>query len=149
MQDLILTKNFVDKWQERVGNWPTPEAVRAYLSQSVKVQQCQNLMRLDGSPFRMLAIFWHPELDLVIKVDTDEHVAVTVHAWDRYIKRTLDVGRPLRSDVGREEEFVVQRPTAHVPRDVPSPHFPQSLMARIARVRERFGLKRLIHGAEA
>jgi hypothetical protein len=89
MADLVLTKHFKKRWIERVGNWPTAEAVRNYVSQSVQVQHCQNFLREDGQPYRILAIYWHPELDLVIKVDDFEKTAVTVLSRDTYKKRNV------------------------------------------------------------
>ncbi len=84
MQGLTLTKHFTKRWMQRVGNWPTVEAVNHYLKQAVKVQGCQDFIRPNGQPFRVLAIYWHPELDLVIKVDSFTQAAVTVFSRDNY-----------------------------------------------------------------
>lgn len=85
--DLKLTDNFCKNWQQRVGNYPTPEAVKKYLSESVRVQPCRDLKECDGAHFRMLAIYWHPELDLVMKVDSVNNRAVSVlgykNFWDK------------------------------------------------------------------
>ena len=82
--DLILTQHFTRRWMQRVGNWPTPEAVRHYLAHSVCIQPCRDLMHPDGTPFRVLAIYWHPDLDLVIKVDTERKAVVTVMSRDNW-----------------------------------------------------------------
>jgi hypothetical protein len=81
---LILTRHFSQRWQERVGNWPTPEAIADYIRHSVRVQGCEDFTRKDGSSFRMLAIYWHPALDLVIKVDGIRNAAVTVLSMDNW-----------------------------------------------------------------
>jgi hypothetical protein len=82
--NLILTRHFSQRWQERVGNYPTVEAIANYIRHSVRVQGCEDLTRKDGSPFRMLAIYWHPALDLVIKVDGIRNAAVTVLSMDNW-----------------------------------------------------------------
>jgi len=92
--DLFLTRHFSQRWQERVGNWPTPEAIANYIRHSVRVQGCEDLTRKNGTPFRMLAIYWHPALDLVIKVDGVRNAAVTVLSMEnwRYRHQNMNVG---------------------------------------------------------
>ncbi|MBI5550715.1 MAG: hypothetical protein HY911_04345 [Desulfobacterales bacterium] len=123
MQPLTLTKHFTQRWMERVGNWPTAEAVRAFLDQSVMVQRCEDMVRQDGQRYRVLAIFWHPELDLIMKVDTLENYAVTVISRNSSSKRCLEI-----QDV--EKEVPVAKHAA-----------PAGIAARIARVREIFGAR--------
>ena len=84
MRELTLTKHFVQRWMERVGNWPTTEAVQHFMRQSVRVQPCRDLLCQDGRNYRVLAIYWHPDLDLVIKVDTVDWAAVTVMTRDNW-----------------------------------------------------------------
>lgn len=118
--ELTLTKHFIDRWMERVGNWPTVEAVSHFLAQSVKVQGCLDLMHPDGTPFRMLAIYWHPELDLLIKMDTTCNAAVTVLSRDNW---------------GRKKKKAA----------APAPQMPPAntiMGRRILRIREMFGLNR-------
>lgn len=85
-----LTLNFCDNWQYRVGNWPTAEMVQAILDQSVTIHPSMQLYQKDGSEYRVFAIYWHPELDLVIKTDETEandKRALYVYSKDNYIER--------------------------------------------------------------
>lgn len=84
---VTLTKHFKERWMERVGGWPTVEAVSHYIEHSVQTQRCQNLFRKNGNPFRVLASYWHPDLDIVIKVDTYNQTAVTVISRENWIHR--------------------------------------------------------------
>lgn len=69
LDDIQLTKHFSERWQERIGNWPTPEAVAHYIRQSVQLQKPQALTLEGGEPYRVLAIYWNKELNLAILVD--------------------------------------------------------------------------------
>lgn len=75
---MCLSKHFCENWEARVGNWPTEEMVRKILKEGVRVQVGRELKDLDGTPFRMLAIYWHPELDIIVKIDRVKNTAVTV-----------------------------------------------------------------------
>ena len=78
--DLVrhISEHFRENWMERVGNWPTLEAVRAYVEQSVMVQPGRMLRDLTGRPYRQLAIYWHPDLNLIMTFDRQNGVAVSV-----------------------------------------------------------------------
>lgn len=84
MHEVILTKHFTERWMQRVGNWPTQAAVMHFLRNSVRIQTCKELLCQDGTPHRVLAIYWHPDLDLVMKVDTTNWTAVTVMSRDNW-----------------------------------------------------------------
>jgi hypothetical protein len=75
--ELSLSRHFCEKWEKRVGNLPTVLAVKKYIYESVRVQDCRDLKKCNGENFRMLAIYWHPELDLVMKVDHINNRAVS------------------------------------------------------------------------
>jgi hypothetical protein len=70
-----------------VGNLPTVPAVKKYIYESVRVQGCRDLKKCNGENFRMLAIYWHPELDLVMKVDHINNRAVSVLSKKNFEKR--------------------------------------------------------------
>ncbi|MDA8141066.1 MAG: hypothetical protein M0036_20670 [Desulfobacteraceae bacterium] len=128
--NLTLTKHFTQRRIERVGNWPTAEAVRHFLEQSVKVQRCEDMVRLDGKHYRVLAIYWHAELDLIMKVDTLENTAVTVFSRNTSTKRVLEEIGEAQDDFPRDEK-----------RD--------GLAERIARVRAMFGANWKKNGRQA
>lgn len=73
-----LTKHFVENWEKRVGGIPTPETIHEVIRQSVRVQHCADFVLADGSRFRMLATYWHPDLSLILRVDNIEGKAVSV-----------------------------------------------------------------------
>ncbi|MEW6670198.1 MAG: hypothetical protein AB1427_00760 [Thermodesulfobacteriota bacterium] len=127
MQELSLTRHFEQRWLERVGNWPTPEAINHYLAHSVQVQWCEDFVRPDGTPFRMLAIYWHPELDIVMKIDQVERVAVTVLSrenWRHSREQVSMTGG--RVPGGSDEVGAFIRP---------------GLAERIAHIKAAFGIK--------
>ncbi|MBN1104728.1 MAG: hypothetical protein JXL84_15020 [Deltaproteobacteria bacterium] len=135
MQDLTLTRTFEEHWLKRVGNWPTPEAVSNFVENSVKVQRCEDLVRADGRPFRMLAIYWNPDLDLIIKVDDAEGRAVTVINRRNWQAEKLTQQR-------RSAQVLPKNAAGSAARPKGQKHgFADKLAARIARVRERFGLR--------
>ena len=73
-----LSRHFCENWYRRVGNWPDVEAVKHYIAESVEVQHCKDLLEVDGRPCRILAIYYHPELELVMMIDHISDTAVTV-----------------------------------------------------------------------
>jgi hypothetical protein len=73
-----LSKHFVENWERRVGGMPTPALVNEIIRRSVFVQRGKELRTKKGEPFRMLAIYWHPDLDIVLRIDTADNVAVSV-----------------------------------------------------------------------
>lgn len=76
---LNLTEHFIDNWKARVSrHQPTPRMVQNILRQSVRVQNGRDLYDEDGIIYRMLAIYWHPELNVIIKIDRAQNKAVTV-----------------------------------------------------------------------
>lgn len=81
---MCLSKHFCENWENRVGNWPTVKTVCSIIKQSVRVQVGRELKDLDGTPFRMLAIYWHPELDIIVKIDRVKNTAVTVLTRENY-----------------------------------------------------------------
>ncbi len=82
-----LSRHFIDNWQRRVGNLPTVEMVRRIISQAVRVQRGCCMRLANGRHFIRLAIYWHPDLDLIITVDTVNNVAVSVLSRDVYRNR--------------------------------------------------------------
>ena len=78
-----LSKHFVERWRERVGTEPDPRAVMDIIRDphTVIVQRCRDL-EVPGSrsKFRQAAIYWSPDLDVVLKVDEFKAVAITVLA---------------------------------------------------------------------
>lgn len=139
MPELTFTRHFEDNWVKRVGNWPTRNGVAGIIERSVRIQPCRDLWLPDGTPYRVLAIYWHPELDLIIKVDDYENCAVTVMSrtcW-RYDGEPLAEDKP-RTPAGTPEPRVVDRP------QVVLMHRPdaRALAARALQISETFRPRR-------
>ncbi|NDY74465.1 hypothetical protein DO021_21510 [Desulfobacter hydrogenophilus] len=151
--NLTLSKHFKDRWMERVGNWPTLDAVAHYIKNSVPVQTGQDLVRKNGEPFRMLAIYWHPDLDVLIKVDIHNRTAVTVLSRENWTARFPQHAKPVEAPVSEPAETpvntVVCAPveapaTRHVEPVASSEKAKSSFMKnRIANIRATFGRKQL------
>jgi len=118
MPELTMTKHFENNWQERVGGHPTPQTVTAIIRTSVRIQKSMLLRQPDGTPYRVLAIYWHPELDIIIKLDPRDNCAVTVMSrtcW-RYDGEPLADDKPLPASggtisavQGRQPVFMMRR----------------------------------------
>ena len=75
---LRLSKLFIENWERRVGGTPTEASLKEILDQCKRVQSGDDFDLKDGSSFRMLGIYWHPELNLIIRIDETDKTAVTV-----------------------------------------------------------------------
>ncbi len=75
---IILSRHFCDNWLDRVGYTPTAEFITQVLRESVPVQPGRDLRTKRGNHYRVFAIYWHPGLDVIIKVDEKKSKAVTV-----------------------------------------------------------------------
>jgi len=73
------SKHFGEQWRERVGgDVPSASALGRLIQESVFCQKQRDLFTPRGIRYRVLAVYWHPERDLVIKVDEAAGRAVTV-----------------------------------------------------------------------
>ncbi|MBI9093161.1 MAG: hypothetical protein JEZ12_28450 [Desulfobacterium sp.] len=73
-----LSKHFCERWEKRVGNLPTPQAVNSIIEDSVRIQRGDVFREVCKAGSRPLSIFWNTDLDLVIYVDPKRQVAVSV-----------------------------------------------------------------------
>jgi hypothetical protein len=73
-----LSRHFINNWIDRVGFQPTETAIVDIIRESVRVQKGQKLLKIDGSPFNTLTIYWHPDLKLILLVDRYSNTAVSV-----------------------------------------------------------------------
>ena len=150
MAEVMLTKHFMERWMERVGNWPTQEGIAHFIRHSVKVQGGMNVVK-DGKPFRLLAIYWHPDLDIVIKVDEDRWAAVTVLSRELWTKgRFCDSGLIMRpnplsppSPVKGEVALKGLGRSGRTHGSAPTGKSRSAMVARIARIKSAFGMRHL------
>lgn len=73
-----LTKHFIDRWQRRVGGYPTLDQVMAILRRSICVQPQSVFRCADGTMYSTLCIYWDPEGKIIIKTDPQNGTIVTV-----------------------------------------------------------------------
>jgi len=76
-----MSKHFVRRWQQRVGATPSIEAVNQILASSQRIRRQIRCMvpRFGGwVPHKVLAEYWNHGRGLVILVDEDNRMAVTV-----------------------------------------------------------------------
>ena len=65
-----LSKEFEEKWLENIGApLPTSNEINQIISESIIVQKQLDLFTSQGRRYRVLAIYWHPEREIVFKVD--------------------------------------------------------------------------------
>jgi len=61
-----------------VGGVPTVDIVQKIIREAVIVQSCAIYQDRHGKPYRVLGIYWHTGLDVVIKIDEFSGNVVTV-----------------------------------------------------------------------
>lgn len=66
-----------------MGGRPTIDTVRRLINEAVKVQHCKDLVDRAGMTCRQLAIYWHPDLGVIITVDHISETAVSVLSRDQ------------------------------------------------------------------
>ena len=73
------SEHFCEQWEDRVGGpVPSASALGRMIEESVFCQKQRDLFTPRGVRYRVLAVYWHPERDLVLKVDETAGKAVTV-----------------------------------------------------------------------
>jgi len=75
-----MSKHAKAAWLTRVGGHaPPPDAeVRRIIAESVRIQQQRDYFTARGHRVRVLALYWYPPLDIVLKVDHHTDKVVTV-----------------------------------------------------------------------
>lgn len=130
--ELKLTHHFIDNWRLRVGGEPAAGAVQQIIRTSVRVQKAMWVVR-DREPWLLLEIWWHPGLDLVIKLDPYENVAVTVMSRDcwRYDGQPAAADKP--EPDGRPAETPARREVVPMRREKS-----RELTERALKISERY-----------
>lgn len=80
---LRLTEHFREQWLKR-GNGPVPGAreVEEMIEGSISLQKDRDVYTPRGRRFKVLALYWNPEKDVVFKVDERRGTVVTVISKD-------------------------------------------------------------------
>lgn len=78
LDKLKLSRHFRENWEARVGGQADPAVVRQVVAEGVRVQRGRPILTVDGQESRILSVYWHPGLDLVVSIDNVNLVAVSV-----------------------------------------------------------------------
>lgn len=76
-----LSKHFVRRWNERVGESPSLAKINEILAESCRIRrQMRCMVRRFGVlvPHKILAEYWHHERGMILLVDEERGMAVTV-----------------------------------------------------------------------
>jgi len=76
-----LSRHFVRRWNERVGASPSLAKVNQILAESCRIRkQMRCMVRRFGGlvPRKVLAEYWHHERGMILLVDEERGMAVTV-----------------------------------------------------------------------
>ena len=76
-----LSRHFCERWEERIGGpVPPPEEVEEMVRRhdTKWLQKCRNLYTSRGRPYRVLALYWIRDRNIIIKVDEKRNRAVSV-----------------------------------------------------------------------
>jgi hypothetical protein len=90
-----LSPHFVERWEERVGGVPGIEMVRTIMNDSAPIIDCIEFRDRCGTWRCQPAIYWHPDLQLVLKIDHTNGRAISVMSRDEWLKRVRR--RPCRN----------------------------------------------------
>ena len=74
-----LSRHFRDRWKERVkSNIPDIKEVEDMIDGALFLQRGRDLFTAKGLRRRILALYWVPDQNLIIKFDEKAGIAVTV-----------------------------------------------------------------------
>ena len=82
-----LSKHFVARWELRVGGVPSLEAVRTIMRSAAHILHCKRLRDTAGCEVIQPAIYWHPDLDLVLLIDHIRETAISVMSKEAWLKK--------------------------------------------------------------
>ena len=81
---LTLTKHFEERWREYFHEAPPSSfKILQIINQSLWLQRCRVLYEADGTPYKLLATYWDPQRNIIIKIDWLQDQVVTVIVPER------------------------------------------------------------------
>jgi hypothetical protein len=75
--EIRMSRHAREQWESRVGG-EAPMDITPLLSECVILQQCRDYYTSRGIACRILALYWHPDRQIMLKVDTKRQTVVTV-----------------------------------------------------------------------
>ena len=89
-----ITRHFRDRWRTRVGGRvPSPAEIAGMLMESVRIQRSMNLYlrrKRRFERFNLLACYWHPMRQVVLKIDESSRERVAVSVLSSANARAID-----------------------------------------------------------
>ena len=74
-----MTEHFRLRWRQRVDSvLPTPKGLSAMIRGAVCVQKYREVFTPRGRRITILAAFWLPDLNIIVKADMRRNCAITV-----------------------------------------------------------------------
>ena len=89
-----MSKHFIENWEKRVGNTPSIPMIKDIISKSVRVQKFKKYFLANKGIFVRLAVYWCPELNIIITLDQSTHKLVSVLTPDA-VKELKDGTEPM------------------------------------------------------
>lgn len=78
MAGLELSDHFIERWAQYFNERPTIHRIIRIIKRSKWIQRQRLLFDERGRPYRQLATYWHPERNVIIKVDWTLNKVITV-----------------------------------------------------------------------
>jgi hypothetical protein len=74
-----LSKHFIKRWEERVGQpLPAPKEIKRMIRCAIWLQKDQVLYSTKGLRYKIPALYWVPDKNIVLKVDEKTKTVMTV-----------------------------------------------------------------------
>ena len=74
-----LSKHFRQQWEKRVKHpQPTVYEIKSMIRRAIWLQKDHVLFFKDGSRYKVPALYWVPDKNIVLKVDEDTKTVMTV-----------------------------------------------------------------------
>lgn len=115
---IAMTRHFEMNWMRRMGNWPTEAILLKIIREGVRVQKGLDLREMSGAPYRQLAVYWHPDIDVIVTIDTikrPDWVAISCLSREN-MSRKAEGGR-LKAEVKNRPKANGRRPKGKGRRD--------------------------------
>lgn len=96
-----MTDHFLQRWRQRVGAKPSLKGLNQMLRGALQIRRMERVYRFRGGRFveyKLLAEFWSPESQIIVKVDVDTRTAVTVLSGKECCRKEWRGGGPVEAD---------------------------------------------------
>lgn len=101
-----MTEHFLRRWRERVGAKPTLKGLNRMLSGALQIRRQERVWRRRGrllEEYKLLAEYWAPASQLIIRVDSERRAAVTVISGKECCRKDWGHARPIFGERAGDE----------------------------------------------